>query len=37
MMNLGEGAAQILEYSPALPYQGSFFFLINQQGSCWNQ
>src|SRR5215469_14987348 len=37
MMNLGEGDAQIVEFSPALPYQGAFFLRTNQQGSCWNQ
>ena len=36
-MNFGEGDAQIVEFSPAFPYQGAFFFRTNQQGSCWNQ
>ena len=36
-MNFGEGDAQIVEFSPAFLYQGAFFFLTNQQGSCWNQ
>src|SRR6516164_5055882 len=35
MMNFGLGDAQIVEFSPALPYQGAFFFRTNQQGSCW--
>jgi hypothetical protein len=37
MMNLGLGESQMVEFSPALPYQGAFFFRTNQQGSCWNQ
>jgi hypothetical protein len=37
MMNFGEGEAQIVEFSPAFPYQGAFFFRTNQHGSCWNQ
>ena len=37
MMNFGEGESQMVEFSPALPYHGAFFFLTNQQGSCWNQ
>jgi hypothetical protein len=37
IMNLGDGQAQMVEFSPALPYHGAFFFLTNQQGSCWNQ
>jgi hypothetical protein len=34
MMNFGEGDAQIVEFSPAFPNQGAFFFLTYQQGSC---
>src|ERR1017187_3712834 len=37
MMNFGDGEDQTVEFSPAFPYQGAFFFLTNQQGSCWNQ
>jgi hypothetical protein len=33
MMNFGDGDAQIVEFSPAFPYQGAFFFRTNQQGS----
>src|ERR1022692_4933497 len=36
-MNFGLGHAQIVEFSPALPYHGAFFFRTNQHGSCWNQ
>ena len=36
-MNFGDGHAQTVEFSPALPYHGAFFFRTNQQGSCWNQ
>ena len=32
-MNFGLGEAQMVEFSPALPYHGAFFFLTNQQGS----
>jgi hypothetical protein len=28
------GDDQIVEFSPALPYQGVFFLRTNQQGSC---
>jgi hypothetical protein len=34
-MNLGDGQAQIVEFSPALPNQGAFFFRTYQHGSCW--
>lgn len=34
MMNLGLGEFQIVEFSPAFPYQGAFFFLTYQHGSC---
>ncbi len=34
MMNFGDGESQIVVFSPALPYQGAFFFRTNQQGSC---
>jgi hypothetical protein len=34
MMNLGEGDAQIVEFSPAFPYHGAFFLRTNQHGSC---
>jgi hypothetical protein len=27
----------MVEFSPGLPNHGAFFFLTNQQGSCWNQ
>jgi hypothetical protein len=33
-MNFGLGDAQMVEFSPAFPYQGAFFFLTNQHGSC---
>jgi hypothetical protein len=33
MMNLGDGESQIVEFSPALPNHGAFFF-GHQQGSC---
>ena len=33
-MNLGDGQAQMVEFSPALPYQGAFFLRTYQQGSC---
>src|ERR1039458_5371455 len=36
-MNFGLGHAQIVEFSPALPYHGAFFFRTNQHGSFWNQ
>ena len=36
-MNFGEGDAQMVEFSPACPYHGAFFFRTNQDGSCWNQ
>jgi hypothetical protein len=26
MTNFGDGAAQMVEFSPALPYHGAFFF-----------
>ena len=32
--NFGDGAGHIVEFSPALPYHGAFFFRTNQQGSC---
>jgi hypothetical protein len=31
------GDAQMVEFSPALPNQGAFFFRTYQQGSRWNQ
>src|SRR5580700_4680325 len=34
MMNLGEGESHTVEFSPALPYQGAFFFRTYQHGSC---
>ena len=34
-MNFGEGDAQIVEFSPAFPYQGAFFLRTYQQGSCY--
>jgi hypothetical protein len=34
MMNFGEGDAQIVEFSPAFPNHGAFFFRTNQHGSC---
>ncbi len=34
MMNFGEGEYQMVEFSPALPNQGAFFFRTYQQGSC---
>ena len=34
MMNLGDGDAQIVEFSPAFPNQGALTFRTNQQGSC---
>jgi hypothetical protein len=34
MMNLGDSASQIVEFSPAFPNQGAFFFRTYQQGSC---
>ena len=37
MMNFGDGESQMVEFSPALPNQGAFFFRTYQQGSCWNQ
>jgi len=37
MMNFGLAEAQIVEFSPALPNHGAFFFRTYQQGSCWNQ
>ena len=37
MMNFGDGDAQMVEFSPAFPYQGAFFFRTNQQGSWANQ
>ena len=30
-MNFGDGESQIVEFSPALPNQGAFFFRTNQQ------
>jgi hypothetical protein len=36
-MNFGDGECQIVEFSPAFPNQGAFFFRTYQQGSCWNQ
>jgi hypothetical protein len=33
-MNFGEGAAQMVEFSPALPSQGAFFLRTYHQGSC---
>src|SRR4051794_21000014 len=35
MMNFGLGESQIVEFSPAMPYHGAFFFRTNQHGSCW--
>src|ERR1700722_11167229 len=37
IMNFGLGESQTVEFSPALPYQGAFFFRTYQTGSCWNQ
>ena len=34
MMNFGEGEFQIVEFSPAFPNHGAFFFRTNQHGSC---
>ena len=34
MMNFGERESQTVEFSPALPNQGAFFFRTYQQGSC---
>jgi hypothetical protein len=34
MMSFGLGGTQIVEFSPALPYQGAFFFRTNHAGSC---
>jgi len=34
MMNFGDGDSQIVEFSPALPYQGVFGLRTNQHGSC---
>jgi hypothetical protein len=31
MMNFGDGESQIVEFSPAFPNQGAFFY---QHGSC---
>ena len=36
-MNFGDGEFQIVEFSPAFPYQGAFFFRTYQQGSWANQ
>jgi len=36
-MNFGEGESQIVEFWPAFPYQGAFFFRTYVQGSCWYQ
>src|ERR1700693_6290658 len=36
-MNLGDGESQTVEFSPAFPYHGAFFFRTNQAGSCANQ
>jgi hypothetical protein len=33
MMNFGDGESQTVEFSPAFPYHGVFFFRTNQQGS----
>ena len=33
-MNFGEGEFHMVEFSPAFPYYGAFFFRTNQQGSC---
>lgn len=35
-MNFALGEAQMVEFSPAFPYQGAFFFRTNQQGSWAN-
>ena len=37
MMNFGDGDDQPVEFSPALPNHGAFFFRTYQHGSCWNQ
>jgi hypothetical protein len=37
MMNFGDGESQIVEFWPALPNQGAFFFLTYQAGSWANQ
>jgi hypothetical protein len=34
MMNFGEGESQMVEFSPALPNHGAFFFRTYQHGSC---
>jgi hypothetical protein len=37
MMNFGEAESQMVEFWPAFPYQGAFFFRTNQHGSWANQ
>jgi hypothetical protein len=37
MMNFGDAEFQMVEFPPAFPYHGAFFFCTNQHGSCWNQ
>jgi hypothetical protein len=37
MMNFGDAEFQMVEFLPAFPYHGAFFFYTNQHGSCWNQ
>ena len=34
MMNFGEGESWTVEFSPAFPYQGAFFFRTYQHFSC---
>ncbi len=34
MMNFGDGDSQMVEFSPALPYHGAFFFRTYHAGSC---
>ena len=34
MMNLGDAESQMVEFSPAFPNHGAFFFLTYQHGSC---